>query len=685
MNMAVAPSPVEEVAPLPTGFEHFQTLARDISDLRELLLDLGSLTDPTASRALRKLEAQLAELEPSVTMIGQVKAGKTTLVNAMIGRPDFLPADVNPWTSVVTSLHLNAHRPEGAPAAVFQLFKPEEWDNLLLNGGRLGELARNANADEELRRIQAQLMQMRDKTRQRLGRKFELLLGQQHDYDRVTEDLIQRYVCMGDDPSMGGADLTGQGRFADITRSADIFLDAPHIPGALCLRDTPGVNDTFLMREQITINALRSSRLCVVVLSAQQALTTTDMAMIRMIANVEARDLIIFVNRIDELDDPFRQTDEIRCSIKATLEEHNAPKDVDVIFGSAHWAMLASQGRTEAQPADHQTALRAYAEAGFGEAASSVCLDDLAWSLSGIPDLFSALGHRIARGEAAETLRSVRTRAINVAQALQVSNSLVSIKLNGESLAPIDVPAVKRRLSSIEAGSKAALDARLSQLEQDFSIRIERLQVKFVDRALETLLRHLDSKTDNEVWHYSADGLRVLLRTSFLVLSQNYTKSCRAIFIDVASELEELYEDALNVTTEGFAIAPPDVPRVSPPVTLGATIALDLSRSWWRSLWDRRKGASGRAAQYRDLLDAEIAPLIAQLKSAHVAEIRQAAEATLAEFVETQSQQLLEICAQTDRDEHDLRRIFGVVEMEDNAEILQSLIDDLSSFEETFV
>ena len=30
-------------------------------------------------------------------------------VNAMVGVPDLLPADVNPWTSVVTSLHLNPH------------------------------------------------------------------------------------------------------------------------------------------------------------------------------------------------------------------------------------------------------------------------------------------------------------------------------------------------------------------------------------------------------------------------------------------------------------------------------------------------------------------------------------------------------------------------------------------------
>ncbi len=69
----------------------------------------------------------------------------------------------------------------------------------------------------------------------------------------------------------------------------------------LCIRDTPGVNDTFMIREQITIRAIRESRLCVVVLAAHQALSSVDLALIRMIANVKSREVIIVVNRIDEI------------------------------------------------------------------------------------------------------------------------------------------------------------------------------------------------------------------------------------------------------------------------------------------------------------------------------------------------------------------------------------------------
>jgi hypothetical protein len=77
---------------------------RTVDEALEQLLKVG---DADAEPAIRDLRRQIRAFEPSVTMIGQVKAGKTSLVNAMVGRPGLLPADINPWTSVITSLHVS--------------------------------------------------------------------------------------------------------------------------------------------------------------------------------------------------------------------------------------------------------------------------------------------------------------------------------------------------------------------------------------------------------------------------------------------------------------------------------------------------------------------------------------------------------------------------------------------------
>ena len=144
---------------------------------------LGKIGDKATNRAARKLHHQLKHAEPSVTMIGQVKAGKTSLVNAMVGQPDLLPADVNPWTSVVTALHLNpnaSRRKRTAPASASSTWRNGAgfWTVAVglvnLPAGRVPRMSwkRCANRSPE----------MREKSRKRLGDKFEMLMGQQHDY-----------------------------------------------------------------------------------------------------------------------------------------------------------------------------------------------------------------------------------------------------------------------------------------------------------------------------------------------------------------------------------------------------------------------------------------------------------------------------------------------------------------------
>ena len=319
------------------GLSKLDNFAGELAQLDRAMADLAGQGNAALERSVERMRKEIQTFEPSVTMLGQVKAGKTALVNAMAGWADLLPSDVNPWTSVVTSLHLSPHEQASKSRAAFRFFGSDEWDRLMQKGGRLGEMADRAGAAGEVQKIREQIEEMREKSRARLGKKFELLLGQSHEYGYFDKNLIERYICLGDlfDDEPEAAD---QGRFADITKSADLYLQAPDIPIPLCLRDTPGVNDTFMMREQVTIQAIRDSRLCVLVLSAHQALSSVDMAVIRLVSNLNTRDVIIFVNRIDELPDPAAQISEIRDSIRETLKTQNGPEDCQIIFGSAYWA-----------------------------------------------------------------------------------------------------------------------------------------------------------------------------------------------------------------------------------------------------------------------------------------------------------------------------------------------------------
>ncbi len=669
--------PPEQLPFMRLGLEKLDRFHDEVVDLEATLADVVKLGGQDAEKKASKLIKQLRAFEPSITMIGQIKSGKTSLVNAMVGRPDLLPADVNPWTSVVTSLHLNAPLPDDAPTATFQFFSQGEWDHLVENGGRIGELSERAGANDELEKVRQQIAEMREKTRQRLGRKFELLLGQKHSYAELSDELVQRYVCMGDDfEDLEEEDQ--QGRFADITKSADLYLSADSIPMSICLRDTPGVNDTFMMREQITINALRDSRICVVVLSAHQALSSMDMGLIRLISNVKAREVVIFVNRIDELSDPGAQVPEIRESILQTLADNNGPENPEVIFGSAYWANMALSEDLDDIVADSAEAMFNWAEAALSAETASMETKELVWHLSGIPELYRALSERISEGPGAEILSASRKRALNLVGGVRASNAVVSMRLDGDTVEVMSSEKLSAHLDQLETASMKALDERLDIAFSQFGSRVDQSHKRFLDRALESLLQHLETNGEEEIWQYSPDGLRMLLRTSYQVMRRNVTASCQDVYAAVADDLAETYRSAFGVDVENFTITPPAPPEIPAPVSLGQTIALDLQTSWWKGWWKRRKGYRAFASGFYDLIEAETAPIVDELKIRQADDIRARAQAELREFHAEQRAILEDISSKSEIAIDDLEDIFGITAQQERDELFDYIFEELS-------
>ena len=665
------------------GLNKLEAYNEELGELEDTLFDIEKIGGPEAAKKAQKLVKQLRSFEASITMIGQIKAGKTSLVNAMAGRPNLLPADVNPWTSVITSLHLNTPMAQGAPRASFQFFDQDEWDHLVENGGRIGELSSRAGADEEMNKVREQIGQMYEKTRARLGRKFEMLLGQRHNYAEMDDDLMQRYVCMGDDfDEISQAEQ--QGRFADITKSADLYMEAPFLPMPLCIRDTPGVNDTFMMREQITIKALRDSRICVVVLSAHQALSSMDMGLIRLISNVKSREIVIFVHRVDELSDPANQIAEIRASIQQTLADNNGPQNCEILFGSAYWANMALGGDLSEIVEDSADALFSYAESVIGDTATDMDVFEMVWQLSGLPHLYNAIADRISEGPGAERLQSIRKSAQNHVGGLRASSSLVSLRLDGDKVTTMDETTIVAHLDAINAKHIQKLNDGLNDVFTKFSRRIDQSNKRFLDRAVETLIQHLETHGENEIWQYSPDGLRILLRTGYQVMKKDFTAMCETSFRDAAADLTDLHDQAFSVNVQNFTVEPPDAPAVPAPVSLGQTIALDLQTSWWKGWWQRRKGYRAFASNFYELIEAETAPIVDDLKNRQLNEIRQSALNEMADFLAEQRGILTDIAEKSQIGLEDLEGLFGITAQQEREELFDIIFDDLAIGDETY-
>jgi GTPase Era involved in 16S rRNA processing len=672
-ELPAAPAPV-----LKRSFPGLMRIAEATQRFEEVLRDFVTMADADTSKKVARILSQVREVEPSVTVIGQIKAGKTSLINAVIGEPGLLPTDVNPWTSVVTSLHINTPSPELNVRAKFKFFDTAEWDKLVSNGGRIGQLAARAGADDELEKLRLQVVAMREKAQARLGRKFEMLLGTEHRYGTVDDALLRRYVCVGDE-DLGRADT---GRFTDITKSADLYIERDDFPIMICVRDTPGVNDTFMMREQITINAVRDSRSCIVVLSAHQALTTMDMALIRLIAHRQSREIIIFVNRIDELPDPANQVPEIHRAILDTLEKNNAPQDIDIIYGSAHWANAVLEGKIDEMTDDSTEAAINWTRAAFADKMDQWSAEQLVWHASGVPALLDALGQRMYEGPVYEALQKSARQALNLAQSLDVVDQVRILESDGQLNRTMTPMQLDGELRTIEQAAVEKLTHLTDNVCKDFTNRIDQSYERFLERATNSLIEHLQTNGEDATWHYSPLGLRMLLSSSYQVVLKKMHGIAAQVNQEAAVKIADLYGKTFSITVEGFKIETPVVSYIPPPINLGQTIALDLQVSWWKGWWQRRRGYKAFAQDFYNLIRAETDPIINDLKQIQISLFRARTQETLRDFLQEQRELLTSALQSSEISMEEMKELFGVNAWEDRQECLASIIEELGIYAE---
>ncbi|WP_343078974.1 dynamin family protein [Ostreiculturibacter nitratireducens] len=659
---------VTDKAILGLGCEPFVGIREQFDTLRGVAENLEKAVDDRALRRIRHIESQLADFSATVTMIGQVKAGKTALINVLAGQPGLLPSDVNPWTSVVTTLHINKPAPRNSKAE-FRFFDRGEWERLMTGGGRLGEMAKRAGAADEVREIERQITEVRRKTQERLGKNFELLLGQRHNYDRFDTKLIERYVCLGD-PDDPEVQNNKQGRFADLTRSADLYLELPDYPMALSLQDTPGVNDPFLMREQITLREVRNTELCVVVLSANQALNTVDLALIRLLSTLDKRQVIIFVNRIDELDKPSTQVAEIRNSLMTTLTRHGVSGAADIVFGSAKWAEAAIAGDLDSIPDASKESL-------FDWASVAGIMDDddadtYAWKLSGMPALMTAIGERVADGAAFRTLQKARKQLKNIVAQSHASVIAGSVQLDGEASTRMSLGDVQSSFSNITRSLQADLEGETQVILGELRSRMKTANETFVNDTVAAMIKHVEAYGAEGQWECDPMRLRMQLRAAYLTFSRATRALSQTVLARASKEISAVYRDLIGEAAADLRLEAPMAPAVPPPVAIGKTIVVDLQSSWWKRWMKLRRGAAAFADDYRAIIAAETAAIVKEIEEQQVSAVNEALRLTLSDFLEDHREALTEIARAGAVDADGLREAIGSQDSGEKSAILDA-------------
>ena len=553
-------------------------------DLAKALHQLESAVVPEDVTTIADVIDDFGGFSAKVSLIGQVKAGKTALANALLGVSDLLPSDVNPWTSVVTSMHINCVPPKGK-RAVFRFFDNEDWDDLVSDSGRIIQIAKKAQLDSRLDELVEQVQVLRTRTQERLGKNFELLLGNNHSFSTFNSDLIKRYVCLGEEDTLQDR----EGRFADLTKSADLYLDNDHFEYPLTLSDTPGVNDPFLIREAATLQNLGSSDICVVVLSAHQALSSVDLGLMRLLKSLRSKRLIAFVNRIDELPDPQNQIQEIREYISGVLAKQNLDSDIPIIFGSAVWADAAIAGNFDDLPEDSIDSLAALVEArlatlepGSRDASN---IDNLA-DVSGISALRAAIGQKVWN----EVYRPKIALEANRARRMAERSILYLTERDQGTELDVNTKEIAGAVGRLRAGKRAVRKS----LQDYRSTAKEKVKMGFVDAYMsfnhaerKSLISCLSTSRKVKDWTPDTEKLRSELNSVYSEYSNETIRHFHRLNGVMIKTVKEAYQDVLS-STDGVRVIPQPIAEPPIPLSLMRTMSMDLRAS--SSLeWLRRK------------------------------------------------------------------------------------------------
>ncbi len=396
----------------------------DLSEIRNALLQSGvRLEDKVHSRVGWFISAALEQLsrhKVRIAFIGQVKAGKSSLMNALMKRPDFLPADGGASTGVTTKVHFGSpEHPADKP--LFHFLTEHEWEGLLC------ERKTHDAVEPALQSLPSRggLESLRRGAQERLGPDYERLLSKHHLFNpvvRQTEESCVSAVERPREPSTHGK------LFSGATRIAEAFLDGNPIPYPSVLIDTPGVNDLFFVQEEMTRANLADADVYVLVLSAQNPLSRADLSFLRLLKGLKRDKIVVAINKIDALADIAEHGAKIEESVQAILKRELPDANIPVVMTSALWANAALK--------DSPFAMEGLIEARFVRYAGRCGVGNLVSSSRGLdPDdvlsryakaLYSCSGLR----ELASAIDGLVSSSIVEDQLLPVSSTLAAISHN---------------------------------------------------------------------------------------------------------------------------------------------------------------------------------------------------------------------------------------------------------------
>ena len=300
----------------------YREVKNKLSSIALWLKEENVLTEEDYKRVLEILSKNKIK----IGVAGQMKYGKSTLINALLFKKRVLPTSDTPMTATLTFIEYGDKE-----SYTVEFFSEQEWEDI-------EKIARMPGEGED----QKAFREILNETKARLGPDVKNYLGRKVEVSRKD---LENYV---------GAD----GKFTPITKA--IYIKLPHeILKELTLVDTPGFNDPIESREREAEKFLREADALIFLLYAERALDATDKYLItEKIAQFGTGGIILVLNKYDILFEKEGALEKVEEYIKRIMNEivndkelgetvRKTLKEAPFVKMSSLWALLGTMPESE--------------------------------------------------------------------------------------------------------------------------------------------------------------------------------------------------------------------------------------------------------------------------------------------------------------------------------------------------
>lgn len=275
-------------------FEEFQRKKSMVANLTKEAVSFGWLNKNDGDDIIKRLDNDVLTLG----VIGQMKCGKSTFLNAFVFEDDVLPSATTPMTAALSVITYGAEKKIEA-----EFYTRDEWADQKLNATKSAE-----NVDEVTKSKIQSAQELVEKSRNLPG-PVESFLGKTKadSFDNLID-----YV---------GAD----GKFVSITKAVKIYYPKEYLKGVEIV-DTPGFNDPIVSREERTKEFLRRADVVLLMLYAGRPFDATDRSILfKNVGQCGIGRVLIGINKYDIPYENGETEDEIVKYVVEQLE--NAARD----------------------------------------------------------------------------------------------------------------------------------------------------------------------------------------------------------------------------------------------------------------------------------------------------------------------------------------------------------------------